>query len=431
MGRTKRERNRSRKDCIQVQEADNNALLHEYLGRNHHWKNESRLVCHRFKETERGVCSKINKNSDVLIKLPLDSLITCRTILNDSTFMNHLKGSDQTFIKAKFQCLLAMYILYNDKIDDSKYKPYLETLPRKLSNPYFCNRNELYHLPLEFIEHIAESKKAISSFFKYYEPRFSFLSVTQQDFEWAYFIVNTRSVFIPKQKYNEDELELLLDEPHYGLAPFLDMFNHSCNVKTKVEVSDGNYILLIENHFKKYEEIFINYGTHNNFKLLTDYGFFSTSNDIDYFEIHLRDVEDLLQSNKLSKKLNINNKKFKFIRDHNLDTSLFCNQAEGISYNLSVLLFLIFKETCNFSNILSQIAFGSDVTEMLNSVSAEAKLLINHKIDEFETNIKNLEKLESLSESGKVLVKYLEYCIFYLNKCLIKVDTNCLWHVFY
>lgn len=433
MGRTKRERERSRKESlpVQVQEADN-VLLHEYLGKNYKWKNETRLVCHRFKETERGVCSKINKSSDsdVLIKLPLDSLITCRTILSDNVFMTHLRGQERIFTKMKFQALLAMYIIYNDKIDDSKYKPYLATLPRTLTNPYFCNRNELYHIPLEFIENIAESKKTISSFFKCYEPWLTSLNITLQDFEWAYFIVNTRSVHVPNQQYSADELELFLDEPHYGLAPFLDMFNHSSNAKTKVEVLENNYSLLIDNQFKKYEEIFINYGTHNNFKLMADYGFFSSSNDDDYFEIHMRDIQDLLQSNQLSKKLNINNKKFKFIRDHNLDTSLFFNQAECISYNLAVLLFLIFKESCNFSNILSQTAFGSNVTEIMNSVSVEAKLLINHKINELKTNLTNLEKIESLSTSGKTLVKYLEYCIFYLNNCLIKIDTNCLRRVF-
>lgn len=417
MGRTKRKRSQKN---VCMEETDNSVILQQYLGRNHQWKNETKLVCRHFEV--RGVCSKNNKNSDVLITLSLDSLITYRTILNDTKFMHHLKG--QEYIKMKYQALLAMYLIYNYKIENSDYKPYLETLPRQLSNPYFCNRNELYHLPLEFIEHIAGTKKNISSFFKYYEPRFNFLNITLQDFEWAYFIVNTRSVFIPTQKYNEHELELLLDEPHYGLAPFLDMFNHSDNAKTKVEVSNGNYILLIENKYRKYEEIFINYGTHNNFKLLTDYGFFSPKNEIDYFEIHIRDIEDLLQSKQFSKKLNINNKKFKFIRDHNLDTSLFFNHAECISYNLSVLLYLIFKETCDFSNILSQIAYGSDVTDILYSTLNEAKLLINHKIDEYKLNIENLEKIVDLSNSGKVLLKYLEYCIFYLNKCLIKLDTN-------
>lgn len=251
-------------------------------------------------------------------------------------------------------------------------------------------------------------------------------NVCLQDLEWAYFIVQTRSVFVPEQKYTSAELELLVDEPQFGLAPFLDMFNHSSTAKNKLEILDNKYTLFSENNFKKYEEIFISYGILNNSKLIINYGFFSSQNDDDYFEIYLRDVEELLQDNKHLHKIqfpHINNSKFKFIRSHNLDTSLYFDHKEGISYNLSIILFLIFRAPSDFANVLSQIAYGSNCTEITASTKNEAKLLLDLKIKEYKQYEHNLKNFKNISLNAKNMLSYLHYCICYLEKCSNKIEN--------
>lgn len=427
MGRTKRRRSQKfvKVNACENQNNSNELLpLQKYLGTNFRWKNESKLICRYFDETERGICSKQRQKSNILIQLPIKSLITFKTILEDIAFIDSFKNNVSNE-KIKFQMLLAIYLLYNRNLDSSIYKPYLNSLPKTVSHPYFCERRELYFLPFPILQEIVEIKKTIKTFFDMYEHLFG-SNVCLQDLEWAYFIVQTRSVFVPEQKYTSAELELLVDEPQFGLAPFLDMFNHSSTAKNKLEILDNKYTLFSENNFKKYEEIFISYGILNNSKLMINYGFFSSQNDDDYFEIYLRDVEELLQDNKHLHKIqfpHINNSKFKFIRSHNLDTSLYFDHKEGISYNLSIILFLIFRAPSDFANVLSQIAYGSNCTEITASTKNEAKLLLDLKIKEYKQYEHNLKNFKNISLNAKNMLSYLHYCICYLEKCSNKIEN--------
>uniref|UniRef100_T1GYX0 SET domain-containing protein n=1 Tax=Megaselia scalaris TaxID=36166 RepID=T1GYX0_MEGSC len=196
MGRTKRRRSQKfvKVNACENQNNSNELLpLQKYLGTNFRWKNESKLICRYFDETERGICSKQRQKSNILIQLPIKSLITFKTILED----------------------------------------------------------------IAFIDRNRRKKKTIKTFFDMYEHLFG-SNVCLQDLEWAYFIVQTRSVFVPEQKYTSAELELLVDEPQFGLAPFLDMFNHSSTAKNKLEILDNKYTLFSENNFKKAPSDFAN-----------------------------------------------------------------------------------------------------------------------------------------------------------------------------
>ena len=56
-------------------------------------------------------------------------------------------------------------------------------------------------------------------------------NVSKEKFAWAWFTVNTRGVYFPDQHDN------------LALAPFLDMFNHSCHVQVQVEQKNQFYNL--------------------------------------------------------------------------------------------------------------------------------------------------------------------------------------------
>ncbi|ELW67864.1 SET domain-containing protein 4 [Tupaia chinensis] len=93
---------------------------------------------------------------------------------------------------------------------------------------------------------------------------------------WAWCTVNTRAVYLRHR-----QRECLSAEPDtYALAPYLDLLNHSPNVQVKAAFNEETrcYEIQAASNYRKYEEVFICYGPHDNQRLLLEYGFVSTHN---------------------------------------------------------------------------------------------------------------------------------------------------------
>ena len=139
------------------------------------------------------------------------------------------------------------------------------------------------------------------------------LAIELDQFSWGWFTVNTRAVYFDNKSRNEGnyfpngcDLE---ENENLALAPFLDMFNHSSqadvNVGPNLIMDDSNvaangtaeswnifeadksnkgktYQIITNTEYKKYEQVFINYGPHGNIRLFMDYGFIEANNPNDF-----------------------------------------------------------------------------------------------------------------------------------------------------
>ncbi|XP_013114765.2 SET domain-containing protein 4 [Stomoxys calcitrans] len=441
MGRTYRCRKQRLKLAAEHEQSKDESFLpdlYKYLS-SLQWKNESRLTARNFPLTGRGLCSKqaICGTEPELIRLPIDALLTIKTLEDDEGFREMF--DEEKFDKdhkISFQSLMAFYVLYQMALgQESPFKPYLKSLPTYFSTPYFCPIAELQCLPENILERTVEQNRLIKESYK----NLKIVLRNAEDFElkypmaqfrWSYFVVNTRSVYVLGKQIKSDKLyfqNLLSEDYNLALAPFLDLFNHSDLVQTEADVmrhtasKQLEFVLTLANgdgaKIPAYRQIFISYGALSNLKLLTEYGFFLPSNRHDLFEFSLMDIENFLHMEKSFKGRVFHKNKFKFIRDHNLCDQMFVHQHEGVSHNLQVVLHLLFKEESHFPNILNQVAFGS--IENLQNVNEEVGLLLKFKVKEYEMYIKSLESLRDLTKSGYIAKMYLQECLRYMDECLL------------
>lgn len=438
MGRTYRSRKqRHRLAQAQEQTKDEHFLpdLFKYLS-SLGWKNETALTARNFASTGRGLCSKLALEVESeLIRLPADTLLTIKTLENDNEFKKLFNESkiDKDH-KITFQSLLTFYILYQEQLSqESRFKAYLKSLPLHFTTPYFCPVGELQYLPENILEQTVEQNRKIKESYanlKLVVDLQDFGDIySLQKFRWSYFVVNSRSVHVFARQFKPENSffqSFLTGDCNLALAPFLDLFNHSDQVQTQADLirnpqtKELEFTLTLEkckrNRIPRFQQLYISYGALTNLKLLLEYGFFLPSNNHDYFEFSLNDIENFLQLEKSLKGRIFHSNKFKFIREHNLCDQMFVHQDEGISHNLHVVFHLLFKVESYFPNILNQVAFGS--VEQLDNVNEEILLLLEFKLNEYQIYIKAFDSLQNVSKSGLVAKNYLLECLKYIQNCI-------------
>lgn len=98
---------------------------------------------------------------------------------------------------------------------------------------------------------------------------------------WSWCAVNTRCISLSLSSSSDQ------DTKECALAPFLDLLNHSCHVRTKagfnLQTNCFDIITLTEYHKK--DQIFINYGPHSNRHLLLYYGFILDDNPNNFITV--------------------------------------------------------------------------------------------------------------------------------------------------
>lgn len=334
MGRTSRKRKR-KKLCVNSNQnrCDNEEevlQLLQWLGISTH------LQLYHFRETGRGLRTKKNLlNGEVLISIPLDKMITRNSLVKLSDFNYPLHWSTQLMLS----CFL---IRESKKIKQmcsakSKWKIYLETLPQNYDVPYFdCPQDLLIYLPRHLKVSIEEQFRIIDTQFQKIVNVLKEENVSKEIFAWAWFTVNTRGVYF-KDGYD-----------NLALAPFLDMFNHSCQVAVQVEKTEHFYNLKSSNNFPKHSQVFINYGPHDNLKLYLEYGFIVPENPQDCVNFTLEDIIETLATkfsagNKVKNLNKISEEdKLNFIKSHQLDSKLqLVKNEELVSWSVLACLHVL------------------------------------------------------------------------------------------
>lgn len=344
-----------------------------------------------------------------------------------------------------FQSLLALYLHHQVLLGrDSEWLPYIRTLPDSFSTPYFLKKSELYFLPENLLEKIVEQNQTIKSNFQTLtnllkpEEREKF---DLETFKWAYFVCNSRSVFISASSLEPlvdciKFKELLSDTANMALAPFLDLLNHSDKAVTKSQLTHSKgaiaksaekiksgetqlgYQLLTLKAVKKFDQIFINYGNYNNTKLLLEYGFVLTDNEMDFLEFTLEDIQNYLKAHTELRTLLIPKHKYKFIRDHDLSQQMFIEATEGLNHNFQAVLAILLVPQ-NIYN-LEQVAFGDELN--FAEIKTHALEIIRRKKFDFESLSSGLSQQPELSRSGSACIEYYRQSIRLIDKVLDFVE---------
>lgn len=448
MGRTNRNRKRKKANDLEIQstnerfESMNSEEIYINLARSLYrngWLNETNLKVGEFPITGRGIYSIKNfQKDDLLISLPITSLISIVSIADDIKFrflLNRIFGEAEKQITS--QSLLALYLLYLKHT--AQRMEYISTLPTTFSVPYFCLAIEINGMLPNIRDKIIEQRKIIETDFNCFQMNFKdtrcmccnqfyFCDIfNKAEFEWSFFAVNSRSVYFNLEKIAVRHIEsvrtiqkLVKDEPTLALAPFLDLLNHSCTAGTGLYVKNTEngplYQLYTTVPFSKYEQVFISYGSLDNVKLLTEYGFFVPNNKHDFVEIKRKDIDRYLKLLPYRIKM--------LLTKESIDQNLFINRMNGFSHNIRVLIYILCMTShasiAADENKIKKIIYGdSDVLNVVtNDMKQIANQLIENKVKEYRDQLavfieRQLDGI--LTNQANIYLDYLKEAIEWLE----------------
>ena len=192
-----------------------------------------------FPETGRGLmaCKKLN-TGDLVISVPEEMLITTKTAKQSEIG----KQLTQLHVQLNSLVLLCVFILYEKYRGKSSFwYPYISTLPRSFNTPAYFSEEELDALPSSFREECAMQIKTMRESYEDLKglPEActsvldkNFLDLlTFDEFRWAWFVVNTRSVYKAEDYVATSPVGMatstLQMKDTYALAPVLDLLNHT------------------------------------------------------------------------------------------------------------------------------------------------------------------------------------------------------------
>ena len=210
-----------------------------------------------FHQTGRGLmtCKKL-RSGNLVISVPEKMLITSKTA-EQSEIGQQLVRLQLTPLLSSKQ-MLCVFVLYEKFLGKrSFWNPYISTLPRTFNTPAYFNEEEIQALPCNLqqqriaqITTVQESYKGLKELLKKHNTMLDkkFLDyLTFDKFRWAWFVVNTRSVYKPNSlDMFPGRAVHLQTENAYALAPLLDLLNHSDTAEVQLiqELENISYLFI-------------------------------------------------------------------------------------------------------------------------------------------------------------------------------------------
>lgn len=432
MGRTKRHRLKRTKKTAHTIYDPTVIELNRWM-KNNSWYNDTKLKIASFPKTGRGLMTTVQFDpGDIIIELPFNLMISYTVLGKSKRFKRFLTCCTDKLTIHEMLCLFLLHELHLK--EKSFWFSYIQSLPvySDLLSLILCTNKEINYLDEEiqvFVikekskldENWARAQKVINS--KYicdHCHKSADIFITWELYIWAHIIINTRTVYVDPEKVREasdtDLEDILDDEPSMALCPFLDMINHSSDTYTNAYLSDfnGNYFLVTNTTFKKYEQIFISYGTHSNKRLIYQYGFVVPYNINDTIDFTLKEVLLIL-------KLNASSKQYKFLTERDLDKNL--NVAySGLSFNLGAVLYVL---ACETDPNWSVRVFSSDYTpEHLRVMYGKAKCLLEFRLNQYKCKLEQLGQTDSYTKHFELFFMFLRNQIECIEGMRRSIDTN-------
>ncbi|KAF8926066.1 SET domain-containing protein 4 [Dissophora ornata] len=189
--------------------------------------------------------------------------------------------------KVNAHLIIALHIaLLVQAPEKSGWLPYLRLLPKKFDTMPVRYPPELFELlPQNAQAHVNKQKAKIMADYK---TTLEFLQsnsdllirpLEYEEYEWAWLVVNTRCIYLDAKK------QVAAD--NIALAPMLDFLNHTHDAKTEgfFCTKTKSYQIKTLLPYKKGEQVFINYGPHDNCFILVEYGFVTPKNPFNYVTV--------------------------------------------------------------------------------------------------------------------------------------------------
>ncbi|XP_015737622.1 SET domain-containing protein 4 isoform X1 [Coturnix japonica] len=245
---------------------------------------DSSLRPAQFWGTGRGLMTtKALQAGDLVISLPEKCLVTTSTVLNSCLGEYIMKWKPPV---SPLIALCTFLIAEKHAGEKSLWKPYLDVLPKTYTCPVCLEQDVVQLLPEPLRKQAQKQRTTVhelytssKAFFSSLQSLFAENTATIFNYsalEWAWCTINTRTIYM---KHSQREC-FSLEPDVYALAPYLDLLNHSPNVQVKAAFNEQSrsYEILTNSQCKKYEEVFICYGPHDNQRLLLEYGFVAIDN---------------------------------------------------------------------------------------------------------------------------------------------------------
>ncbi|XP_063532140.1 SET domain-containing protein 4 [Cydia strobilella] len=455
MGRTRRIRSQKARTFRTCGAESELILLNSWLAKEGMLYN-SKLSLAVFDNTGRGVLTKKKINpGEELMNLPLNLTINVTSILMDSTFCSIFLNNDKNCLieykhTISFQSLMAFYLTFlQSQGSKSKWFVYLESLPKEYTVPYFLAAETKLHVDADIFSVVARQEDIIKTSFHIFEDVLSHCTSSQIDvikikkffclsrYEWAYFTVNTRCVYMDLDKVvdlknvENSVLNLITDNTKISLCPFLDMINHSPYAKNETKLmvsknienisinnlsqnlfSDVRFSIYTKNTFNPYTEVFICYGDSHNLKLITEYGFCLPNNDLDYVAFEFNDLVSFLTS----KHIKLSQEQIVFINSHNLSKDLYID-LKGLSFNFYALLMVVkyyYERDKDVSRLIYSAAIctnNSDLNNLIRPLTEKKLNLIKEsitKLKTYESNIILNNCISLMCQYVRILEKFIK-----------------------
>ncbi|XP_022603867.1 SET domain-containing protein 4 isoform X2 [Seriola dumerili] len=292
-----------------------------------------------FTDTGRGLQTlRAIKPGQLLISLPESCLLTTSTVL-DSYLGQYIKSWKRRLSPLLALCVFLVCERHQGEASD--WLPYIDVLPTTYTCPAYFTDDVVTALPacvrrraLEQREAVREIHSSNQDFFRSLQPILNQPVeevLTYEALRWAWCSVNTRSVFMSHPSNN-----FLSGQDVYALAPFLDLLNHQPDVQVKASFNDVTrcYEIRSVSGTARFQQAFINYGSHDNQRLLLEYGFVAPGNphSVVYVDIDL--LCDVLRGDVSL------NRKIKFLKENSLLQNLTVS-SDGPSWRLMTALRLL------------------------------------------------------------------------------------------
>lgn len=181
------------------------------------------------------------------------------------------------------------------------------------------------------------------------------------------------------------------------------------------------YQIWTKTEFKKGEQVFINYGPHDNRKLLVEYGFFLPYNCHNSVRIEPKLVYEVVTKHHGD----ICQKKYKLIKKYNLEETFYCS-ASGLSWSLETALKILSlndpkleQKSFHIDNL--QLSMKNENLVLLFSKEILRSVLLGYRVDITRISSSS-DSRDSLSEKMRQLLALLEEEMNTVQHALILLD---------